>query len=228
MILIAAVSIGHTTPLHVLGYSQDCSSQVKNVVPRALASDLSNGSSVIFCVCSAIPCMCIRLLFVVCVTCCYCSRRCGNSQDKLVLADPTLPRFVYWEGRLYPLPSSLKSIITDFWLLDWPGKIRSQDNAAPRTAHGKNDDFAVVLFIRFVCFYRSVGRLVSACTRCSISAWIQQTTGLLAQHGACVVEIVYGCWRRRLMVVCAYSSKRDGPSDCSPAVARQLVSAVGV
>lgn len=46
-------------------------------------------------------------------------------KDDLVLADPTLPRFVYWEGGLFPLPSSIKSIITDFWLLSWPGKIRA-------------------------------------------------------------------------------------------------------
>ncbi|CAM9374254.1 unnamed protein product [Discosporangium mesarthrocarpum] len=45
-------------------------------------------------------------------------------KDELVLADPTLPRFVFWEGKLFPLPGSLKSIITDFWLLSWPGKIR--------------------------------------------------------------------------------------------------------
>lgn len=48
----------------------------------------------------------------------------GGKKDDLVLADPTLPRFVYWEGGLFPLPSSIKSIITDFWLLSWPGKIR--------------------------------------------------------------------------------------------------------
>ncbi|CAM9465997.1 unnamed protein product [Ectocarpus sp. 12 AP-2014] len=46
-------------------------------------------------------------------------------KEDLVLADPTLPRFVFWEGGLFPLPSSLQSIITDFWLLSWPGKIRA-------------------------------------------------------------------------------------------------------
>lgn len=47
-----------------------------------------------------------------------------GSQEELVLADPTLPRFVFWDGSLFPLPSSLKSIISDFWLMSWPGKIR--------------------------------------------------------------------------------------------------------
>lgn len=31
--------------------------------------------------------------------------------DELVLADATLPRFVYWEDKLYALPGSLESLV---------------------------------------------------------------------------------------------------------------------
>ena len=78
----------------------------------------------------AVRCGSMRCGSVRCGSVRYGAVRCGSigamrrEQEDLVLADPTLPRFVYWEGGLFPLPSSLKSIITDFWLLSWPGKIR--------------------------------------------------------------------------------------------------------
>lgn len=44
--------------------------------------------------------------------------------DELVLADPTLPRWVYWEGELYALPGGVGDLL-NFNLMTWPGKIRA-------------------------------------------------------------------------------------------------------
>ncbi len=53
--------------------------------------------------------------------------------DQLVLADGSLPRFVYWQGggagdklaNLHALPTNLPGDLLDFNLLTWPGKIRA-------------------------------------------------------------------------------------------------------
>lgn len=53
--------------------------------------------------------------------------------DELVLADASLPRFVYWEGQgagkklanLHALPTNLPGDLLNFNLLTWPGKIRA-------------------------------------------------------------------------------------------------------
>jgi protoporphyrinogen oxidase len=45
-------------------------------------------------------------------------------KDDLVLADATLPRFVYWKEKLYALPGGLSDLLK-FNLLTWPGRIRA-------------------------------------------------------------------------------------------------------
>jgi len=53
--------------------------------------------------------------------------------DQLVLADGSLPRFVYWKGEgageklanLHALPTNLPGDLLNFNLLTWPGKIRA-------------------------------------------------------------------------------------------------------
>ena len=56
-----------------------------------------------------------------------------NTTADLVLADASLPRFVYWHGQgagqklanLHALPTNLPGDLLDFNLLTWPGKIRA-------------------------------------------------------------------------------------------------------
>mmetsp|Transcript_31779 Transcript_31779/g.48652 ORF Transcript_31779/g.48652 Transcript_31779/m.48652 type:complete len:560 (+) Transcript_31779:112-1791(+) len=58
--------------------------------------------------------------------------------DELVLADASLPRFVYWQGygageklaNLHALPTNLPGDLLNFNLLTWPGKIRAGLGAA--------------------------------------------------------------------------------------------------
>ncbi|KAJ8602589.1 hypothetical protein CTAYLR_008778 [Chrysophaeum taylorii] len=45
--------------------------------------------------------------------------------DELVLADKRLPPWVYFEGKLRPLPKNLPGDLLNFDLLSWPGKIRA-------------------------------------------------------------------------------------------------------
>jgi len=45
--------------------------------------------------------------------------------DELVFANPTLPPWVFWEGKLKPLPKNLPGDLFNFDLLTWPGKIRA-------------------------------------------------------------------------------------------------------
>jgi len=45
--------------------------------------------------------------------------------DDLVFANPTLPRLVYWDEKLWPLPMKPLDAVFNFGLISWPGKIRA-------------------------------------------------------------------------------------------------------
>ena len=45
--------------------------------------------------------------------------------SELVLADKTLPPWVFYDGKLRPLPKNLPGDLLNFDLLSWPGKIRA-------------------------------------------------------------------------------------------------------
>ncbi len=46
-------------------------------------------------------------------------------KEELVLADPSLPRYIYWDGELHPLPMSPMDMIRDFKLLSYSGILRA-------------------------------------------------------------------------------------------------------
>eukprot|EP01039_Chlorochromonas_danica_P007284 gene7284-8061_t len=62
--------------------------------------------------------------------------------DELVLADPTLPRFVYWENHLHALPAGVTDLL-NFNLLSWPGKIRAGLGALGLIAPPPGDEESV-------------------------------------------------------------------------------------
>ncbi len=46
-------------------------------------------------------------------------------REELVLANPSLPRFIYWDGELHRLPMSPMDLIRDFRLLSYSGILRA-------------------------------------------------------------------------------------------------------
>ena len=67
--------------------------------------------------------------------------------DELILADSTLPRFVFWEGKLYPLPSKLSDPVLNFNLMTWPGKIRAGLGAIGLIAARPKEEESVKQFV---------------------------------------------------------------------------------
>lgn len=67
--------------------------------------------------------------------------------DDLILADSTLPRFVFWEGKLYPLPSKLSDPVLNFNLMTWPGKIRAGLGAIGLIAARPKEEESVKQFV---------------------------------------------------------------------------------
>eukprot|EP00596_Hydrurales_sp_CCMP1899_P002047 CAMPEP_0119033874 /NCGR_PEP_ID=MMETSP1177-20130426/944_1 /TAXON_ID=2985 /ORGANISM="Ochromonas sp, Strain CCMP1899" /LENGTH=487 /DNA_ID=CAMNT_0006990967 /DNA_START=352 /DNA_END=1815 /DNA_ORIENTATION=- len=67
--------------------------------------------------------------------------------DELFLADSTLPRFVYWEGKLFPLPAKLSDPVLNFNLMTWPGKIRAGLGAVGLIAARPKEEESVKQFV---------------------------------------------------------------------------------
>jgi protoporphyrinogen/coproporphyrinogen III oxidase len=78
-----------------------------------------------------------------------------NMDDDLVLADGSLPRFVYWHGDgaaprladLHALPTNLPGDLLGFDLLTWPGKIRAGLGALGFIAPASKDDESIREFV---------------------------------------------------------------------------------
>ncbi len=46
-------------------------------------------------------------------------------EEDLIIADPSLPRYIYWDDKLHPLPMSPMAMIRDFKLLSYSGMLRA-------------------------------------------------------------------------------------------------------
>ena len=75
--------------------------------------------------------------------------------DELCFADPKLPRYIYWQGRLQPVPMSPPAAIASALLSPW-GKLRALIGAVGWVAPAQSEDESVAAFFR-----RHLGREVA-------------------------------------------------------------------
>ena len=62
-------------------------------------------------------------------------------KQKLIFADRKLPRFVYWQNKLQPVPMTPQAMIQS-WLLSFPGKLRALFGALGFVAPAMGDQFS--------------------------------------------------------------------------------------